>query len=75
MAEFFTHNAPDYGEEDSVMCPPGTSIADRLRRAALMFHLMNQRVWQDPLHTLFPTVGPTGATGEHRVLERVELRF
>jgi hypothetical protein len=67
MADFFTHNAPDYGEEDGVMGPPGTSFADRLRRAALMFHLTNQRVWQDPLHTLFPTVAPTGATGGHRV--------
>jgi hypothetical protein len=69
MADFFTHNAPDYGEEgsDGLMGPPGTSIADRFRRAALMFHMINQRVWQDPLHTLFPSIGPTGATGGHRV--------
>jgi hypothetical protein len=69
MADFYTHNAPDYGEEgsDGLMGPPGTSIADRFRRAALMFHMINQRVWQDPLHTLFPSIGPTGATGGHRV--------
>ena len=67
MAEFFTHNAPDYGEEDGIMGPPGTSIADKFRRAALLFTMTNQRLWQDPLHTLFPSIGPTGATGGHRV--------
>jgi len=67
MTDFFTHNAPDFGEEDGVMGPPGTSIADRLRRAALLMTMTTQRVWQDPLHTLFPSIGPTGGTGGHRV--------
>jgi hypothetical protein len=67
MADFFTHNAPDFGEEDGVMGPPGTSIADRLRRAALLMTMTTQRVWQDPLHTLFPSIGPTGGAGGHRV--------
>jgi hypothetical protein len=67
MADFFTHNAPDLGEGDSYLGGPGTSIADRLRRAALVMTTQGQRLWQDPLHTLFPSVGPTGATGGHRV--------
>ena len=67
MADFFTHNAPDFGEDDGVMGPPGTSIADRLRRLALATTMASQRLWQDPLHTLFPSVTPTGATGGHRV--------
>ena len=67
MADVFTHNAPDFGEEDGVMGPPGTWIADRLRRAALMATMTTQRLWQDPLHTLFPSISPTGATGGHRV--------
>lgn len=67
MAEFFTHNAPDFGEEGSYLGPPGTSIADRLRRMALLMSMQAKSVWQDPLHTLFPSVGPTGATGGHRV--------
>jgi hypothetical protein len=67
-ADFFTHNAPDYGEEgDGVLGAPGTSIADRLRRVALLASMQTKRLWQDPLHTIFPTVGPTGATGGHRV--------
>ncbi len=68
MADMFTHNAPDYGEEgDGVTGPSGTSIADRLRRVALMAYMKNQRIWQDPLHTLFPMLSPTGATGGHRI--------
>jgi hypothetical protein len=31
MADLFTHNAPDYGEEDGLMGPPGTSIVISLR--------------------------------------------
>jgi hypothetical protein len=69
MADFFTHNAPDLGAEDeeSMMGAPGTSIADRFRRMALLMSMQGQRLFQDPLHTLFPSVGPTGATGGHRV--------
>jgi hypothetical protein len=67
MADFFTHNAPDLGEGDGIMGPPGTSIADSLRRAALMMSLQTQRLWHDPLHTIFPSIAPTGATGGHRV--------
>jgi hypothetical protein len=67
MADFFTHTVPDYDEDDGLTGPPGASIADRLRRMALMLHMTNQRLWQDPLHTLFPSVGPTGATGGRRV--------
>jgi hypothetical protein len=67
MAEFFTHNAPDFGEEDGVMGPPGTSIADRLRRMALITSMVTKNVWHDPLHTLLPWVGPTGATGGRTV--------
>jgi hypothetical protein len=67
MAELFTHNTPDYGEEDSIIGPSGTSIADRLRRAALHMSMVTQNAWRDPLHTFFPSVGPTGATGGRRV--------
>jgi hypothetical protein len=67
MAEFFTHNAPDLEEGDGILGPPGTSIADRFRRAALLFTTQGQRLFQDPLHTLFPSIGPTGATGGHTV--------
>lgn len=68
MAELFTHNAPDFdpGGND-LLGPPNTSIADKLRRMALLMSLQAKSVWQDPLHTLFPSVGPTGATGGHRV--------
>jgi len=67
MADFFTHNTPDFGEGESYLGPPGTSIADRLRRMALLVSMQGKRLVQDPLHTLFPSVGPTGATGGHRV--------
>jgi hypothetical protein len=68
MADFFTHNAPDFGEEgDGIMGPAGTSVADRFRRAALLATMETKRLWQDPLHTLLPMIGPTGATGGHRV--------
>jgi hypothetical protein len=68
MAEFFTHNVPDFGDEDSsTMGPPETSIADRFRRIALLMGMQAKRLTQDPLHTLFPSIGPTGATGGHRV--------
>jgi hypothetical protein len=67
MADFFTHNVPDLGEGDSYLGPPGTSIADRLRRAALLMTMETKNLWQDPLHTLFPSVGPTGATGGRRI--------
>ena len=69
MTDMFTRNAPDYGDEadGGITGPAGTSIADRFRRVALYAYLQNKRLWQDPLHTLFPTVAPTGATGGHRV--------
>jgi hypothetical protein len=54
MAEFFTHNAPDYGEEDTVLGPPGTSIADKLRRMALAMSLQAKSFSQDPLQTIVP---------------------
>ncbi|BBZ98232.1 hypothetical protein BRDID11004_08590 [Bradyrhizobium diazoefficiens] len=68
MAEFFTHNAPDAGEEGSISGPPGTSIADKLRRAALLMSMTTQNLWRDPMHTLIPwtralgTIGPEIAT-------------
>jgi hypothetical protein len=67
MAEFFTHNAPDFGEDDGFVGPPETSIADRFRRIALLMGMQAKRLTQDPLHTLFPSIGPTGAIGGHRV--------
>jgi hypothetical protein len=68
MAGFFTHNAPDlFDDGNELMGAPGTSVADKLRRAALLMSLEAKRVWQDPLHTLFPSVGPTGATGGRRI--------
>jgi hypothetical protein len=67
MADLFTHNAPDFEEGDGYLGPPGTSIADRLRRAALLITMQGQRIVQDPLHALFPSVGPTGATGGRRI--------
>src|SRR5664279_2445316 len=67
MADIFTHNVPDLDEGDGYLGPPGTSIADRLRRMALVASMQTQRLWHDPLHTLFPSVGSTGATGGHRV--------
>jgi hypothetical protein len=60
MAEFFTDNAPDFGAEDGLMGPPGTSIADRFRRAALILARTTQNTWQDPAHTLFPWSGAVG---------------
>ncbi|TFW55801.1 hypothetical protein CT676_38505 [Bradyrhizobium sp. MOS001] len=68
MTEFFTHNAPDAAEEDSISGPPGTSIADKLRRAALLMSMTTQNLWRDPMHTLIPwtraigTLGPEIAT-------------
>jgi hypothetical protein len=52
MADFFTRTVPD--DEDSVMGPAGTPIADRLRRAALYMTMINRNVWDDPGHTLLP---------------------
>jgi hypothetical protein len=67
MADMFTHNAPDYGEEDTISGPPETSIADRFRRMALAMSLQAKNFSRDPLHTIFPWVGPTGATGGRTV--------
>jgi hypothetical protein len=67
MADFFAHNAPDLGEDGTLLGPPGTSIADKFRRAALVMVMQGQRMVQDTLHTLFPSIGPTGATGGHSV--------
>jgi hypothetical protein len=69
MADMFTHNAPDYDPNDmgQLLGPAGTSIADRLRRMALAMSLQAKTFSQDPLHTLFPWVGPTGATGGRTV--------
>lgn len=52
--DFFTHTAPDAGEEGSISGPPGTSIADKLRRAALLMSMTTQNLWRDPVHTLIP---------------------
>ncbi|KJC34409.1 hypothetical protein [Bradyrhizobium sp. LTSP857] len=68
MTELFTHNAPDAGQEGSISGPPGTSIADKLRRAALLMSMTTQNLWRDPVHTLIPwtraigTIGPEIAT-------------
>jgi hypothetical protein len=67
MADFFTYTAPDLNEGDGILGPPGTSIADKFRRIALQMTMQGQRLFQDPLHALFPSVGPTGATGGHTV--------
>jgi hypothetical protein len=61
MADFYTHNAPDFGEDDGVMGPPGTSIADKFRRAALMMSLQAKNFSQDPLHTIAPWTRAAGA--------------
>jgi hypothetical protein len=61
MADFFTHNAPDYGEEDTLMGPPGTSVADKFRRMALAMSLQAKNFSQDPLHTLIPWTRAAGA--------------
>ena len=66
MADY-TQNAPDLGEDDGFLGPPGTSIADRLRRFALLGQLQGKRLLSDPLHTLFPSIGETGATGGRRI--------
>jgi hypothetical protein len=60
MADFFTRNTPDYGEEDTLMGPPGTSIADKLRRVALAMSLQAKTFTQDPLHTLIPWTRAAG---------------
>jgi hypothetical protein len=68
MADMYTHNAPDFDPGGSdLFGPPGTSVADRFRRAALLMTMQGQRLMQDPLHTLFPSVSPTGATGGRRL--------
>jgi hypothetical protein len=59
MAGFFTHNAPDYGEQNDVS-PPGTPIADALRRAALIMSRTTKHLWQDPTGTLLPWTGAVG---------------
>jgi hypothetical protein len=43
------------------MGPPGTSIADKFRRAALIMSRTTQHLWQDSVHTLLPWSGPVGA--------------
>jgi hypothetical protein len=60
MTEFFTRNAPDFGEEDSILGPPGTSIADKLRRMALLMSMQARTVWQDPGHALLPWTRAVG---------------
>jgi hypothetical protein len=61
MAEFFTHNAPNFGKEDTIMGPPGTSIADKFRRMALAMSLQAKSVWRDPGHALLPWTRAAGA--------------
>ncbi|MET3966826.1 hypothetical protein [Bradyrhizobium sp. S3.9.1] len=63
MTDFFTHNAPDAGDEDSISGPPGTSIADKLRRAALLMSMTTQNLWRDPVHTLIPWTRAIGTFG------------
>jgi hypothetical protein len=67
MADFFTRTVPD--EEDSVMGPAGTPIADRLRRAALYMTMINRNVWQDPGHTLLPWTRAIGLLARSGVPE------
>ena len=69
MPEMYTHNAPDSGEEgdDGTLGLPGTPIADKFRRIALLVSMQGKNLVQDPLRTLFPWVGPTGATGGRTV--------
>jgi hypothetical protein len=61
MADFFTHNTPDYGEEDTLMGPPGTSLTDKFRRMALAMSLQAKNFSQDPLHTIIPWTRAAGA--------------
>jgi hypothetical protein len=51
MADFFTHNAPNYGE-DTLMGPPGTSIAGKF--STLAMSLQAKTFSLDPLHTVMP---------------------
>ena len=57
-------NAPDYGEEDTIMGPAGTSIADRFRRMALALSLQAKNFSQDPLHTLVPWTREAGLVAQ-----------
>lgn len=74
--DFFTHNAPDAGQEGSISGPPGTSLADRLRRAALLMSMTTQNLWRDPVHTLIPwtralgTIAPGVATSAANTARR-----
>jgi hypothetical protein len=61
MTDTFTRNAPDYGEGDGVLGPPGTPVADRFRRMALLMSLQAKSLWNDPGHTLLPWTRPVGA--------------
>jgi hypothetical protein len=68
MADLYTRTVPDFGEDGSeLLGPPETSVADKFRRAALLMSMETKRLLQDPLHTLFPSVSPTGATGGRRI--------
>jgi hypothetical protein len=64
MADFFTHNAPDFGEEDTLLGPPATSIADRLWRAPLALSIQAKNTWQDPVHTLIPWMRALATVGQ-----------
>lgn len=55
--DYFTRAYPD---EDALAGPPGTSIADRLRRAALYLTLAHRNIWRDPGHTLLPWTKAAG---------------
>jgi hypothetical protein len=59
MTDFFTHT----GEEGSISGPPGTSIADKLRRTALLMSMTTQNLWRDPVHTLIPWTRALGTIG------------
>jgi hypothetical protein len=60
MTGFYTHNAPDVGDENDGLMPPGTTIADAFRRAASLLTGTTKRVLADPINTLLPLKGAVG---------------
>jgi hypothetical protein len=59
MADFFNHNIPD--DPNSVLGPPGTSVADMFRRAAASVYGSATHMWNDPGRTMLPWTSPVGA--------------
>ena len=77
MAEFFTHNAPDYGEEDTLTGSPGTPIADKFRRLAPALSLQEKKLFSGSLAHADPVDSGRGhdcqATSKLRVKPASEI--